>query len=524
MNPLISCKRDVLLLGYEDEENLGLRYIAAYLKENGVSVEIIPLRSLERDLLLNKILISEPKIIGFSMIFQRMLPEFADLISFLRHREVQCHFTMGGHYPSIEYKKTLDLIPGLDTIVRHEGELSLLELCRNIDDPGRWTRVKGIVFRSTEGIKLTDARPLVENLDSLPFPLRDCQARDHRGLKVSSLIASRGCYHNCSFCSIQEFYREAPGQRRRSRSPENVIKEMRDLFESGTRIFIFKDDDFDMITSSQKRWIGLFADGLKRSHLADNILWRISCRVDELDYEMVKLLKDVGLEFLYLGIESGSDHGLKTFNKHYKVNDVYRAIEILENAGMDYEYGFMMFDPDSTFSSIKESMSLLRELGRGGKRVIHFTKMFPYAGTSIHQRLENEGRLQGSLDSPNYKYLDPKMDLLEAFFSLAFYDMLFDDQGLVNRLLSAKFDSIILERFFEESYDCERYKKDVRRLTELCNESMIETMELSIDFMMDRSPGEIVNEWQQLQHLADQEISMQNAISYKLGQVIPDTL
>lgn len=513
--------KDILLLGYEDEENLGLRYIASYLKENGVSAEIIPIQHLSGNDILSNVLAANPKIIGFSMIFQRMLPEFASLISFLRKNGVKCHFTMGGHFPSIEYKKTLELIPELDTVVRHEGELTLLDLYNRIYNFDDWQQVEGIAFRKKGGVELTPSRPLIQDLDRLPFPFRNGNIRNHRGLGVSALIASRGCYYDCSFCSIHEFYSDAPGPKRRSRSPENVVKEMKSLFDAGSRIFIFKDDDFGMTMPTQKRWIERFADGLKDADLANRILWRISCRVDEIDPGMIQLLKDVGLEFLYLGIESGSDESLKTFDKHYTVSDIRRTLGILDKAGMNFEYGFMIFDPDSSISSLRKNISFLRELTDGGRVPVHFTKMFPYVGTPIARKLEKDGRLEGSIQSPDYRHLDPRLDLLETFFSMAFYDMMFDKQGLLNKLQFALFDAVVIERFCKGAYEIERYKHEGRRLVKLCNDSVLETMALATDFMEHRSPKEIIDKWSALEKLAKQEHNVQYSVSKALDRIIP---
>jgi anaerobic magnesium-protoporphyrin IX monomethyl ester cyclase len=512
---------EVLLLGFEDEENLGLRYIAAYLKLNGVSTDIIPIQNFDKSKLLEIIILNSPKIVGFSMIFQRMLPEFAELIVFLRENGVRCHFTMGGHFPTIEYEKTLNLIPGLDSIIRHEGELTLLELYKNISKPEDWSEIRGMAFRNKEHIHATAPRPLIENLDDIPFPVRSDRFQNHRGIGISTLITSRGCYYNCSFCSIHEFYGGAPGKIRRSRSPENVVREMKNLFEKGSRIFIFKDDDFGMSQPRQKQWIERFVHELGDSHLIDKIAWRISCRIDEVDAEMVELLKNAGLMYLYLGIESGCNQGLETFNKHYTVEDIYDTLGILERINMNFEYGFMIFDPDSSLSSLKENMHFLNNLCKDGRAIVHFTKMFPYVGTQITKRLEKEGRLEGPVESPDYKYKDPRMDLLQLFFNKTFYIMLFDKRGLVNKLQYARFDAAIMQRFFNEFVDVKKYQNDINRLTRTFNASALDTMGLIVNFMESRNRKEIWQDWTALEKIVDEELSIHNSISQALDDLIP---
>ncbi|MBE0478713.1 cobalamin B12-binding domain-containing protein, partial [Candidatus Aerophobetes bacterium] len=250
---------DVLLIGYEEWENLGLRSIAGFLTKYGIKVKILACDKTPKNDILATIHRDKPKIVGFSLIFQRMLYEFADLISYLRQNVVAAHFTMGGHFPSIEFESTLQSIPGLDSVVCGEGEETLLELFHHLDQPHAWAQIKGLAYASNGKIKVTPPRPLIENLDNLPYPLRSERVVTHRGLGICSILSSRGCYYNCSFCSIHQFYSGSPGQKRRSRSPGNVIREMEQLFdERGMRIFIFEDDDLAMGNRLCRQWIDNF--------------------------------------------------------------------------------------------------------------------------------------------------------------------------------------------------------------------------------------------------------------------------
>src|SRR5207237_5144881 len=117
----------VLLIGFQDQDNLGLGYLTSSLKAAGheariesFGADVLPLLRLAREW--------EPDIIGFSMIFQFMAPDFAQIIRALRAGGVTAHFTMGGHYASFAPETLLQLIPQLDSVVRFEGERTLVEL------------------------------------------------------------------------------------------------------------------------------------------------------------------------------------------------------------------------------------------------------------------------------------------------------------------------------------------------------------------------------------------------------------
>ncbi|MGB9175951.1 MAG: radical SAM protein [Methanoregula sp.] len=512
---------DILLIGYEDDENLGLRYIAAFLKKNGVRVKIVPYRRSARKTILTIVQKEKPRLIGFSLIFQRMVNDFGAVITYLRENGVTSHFTIGGHYPTIQYHDVLTAIPGLDTVVRHEGEETLLELYRNVDRPDLWSHVRGIAFRSNDGVVATPPRELIADLDSLPFPLRAKKFRDYLGLGMASVLTSRGCYYDCSFCSIRRFYSDAPGPMRRSRTPSNVIAELSELYTKGVRIFNFRDDDFSMKGKPRQQWIQEFASGLAEKGLSDEILWRISCRVDEVDPGWMRHLMDAGLGFLYLGIESGCEQGLKTCNKHYSENDVYQTLTRLEKADLSFDYGFMLLDPDTDFTSVKKNLEFLQELGKGGRVSVHFTKMLPYAGTPIEARLIKEGRLTGTAASPAYRYGDPRIDLLERFITRSFSHMLFDPQGLVYKFQFAQFSSVVLERFFSDILDFKSYSRSVKALTAECNASVLGTLGAAVRFMEPRTYEDITRDWDVLEQLTKKERNAQVKILAELDRLTP---
>jgi radical SAM superfamily enzyme YgiQ (UPF0313 family) len=512
---------DILLVGYEDEENLGIRSIASFLGTRGLAAKIEPFRNSLKEKILHRIRTDRPKIVGFSLIFQGMIPDFAELAEYLRSMGVSSHFTIGGHFPTLDPDGTLKLMPAIDTVIRHEGEETLLELYQNLDNPSLWSQIRGLAYRKEGRLIVTPPRPLIRDLDSLPFPVRENNIKTHRGLGTCSMLASRGCYYNCSFCSIRQFYGSAPGSLRRSRSPPNVAKEMRTLFDRGARIFAFKDDDIGTKSLAQRKWLEDFAQELERHGISDKIIWRAACRVDEIDEDIVGRLKDVGLKFLYLGIESGCNEGLETCNKHYKAEDIYQPLDKLRKIGIDYEYGFMIFDPDSSFKSIKENIDFLEKIGRDGSVAIHFTKMFPYVGTAIAYRLEKEGRLKGTKDAPNYSFRDKRLDLLEVFFSQAFSSSMYDKSGLVYQLQLAKADALIIEKFLPEKYDAMAYAERVKSLTQIFNESCVETMRLAVKFMESRSYEDVLYYWEMLNILSAQECDVQERVSSALKNSIP---
>jgi radical SAM superfamily enzyme YgiQ (UPF0313 family) len=463
---------------------------------------------------------AKPRIVGFSLIFQRYFFDFRELAAYLRQNGVSAHFTIGGHFPSIEHTKTLELIPELDSVVRFEGEETLLELFKRLEYPNSWHKIEGLAYRNNGKIRVNPVRPLIENLDSLPYPLRNKRPLAHRGLGICSMLGSRGCYHDCSFCSIHQFYKETRGPLRRSRSPANIVKEMERLFhELNMRIFIFQDDEWFMKGHLHIEWIEDFVSALKASPIYREILWRISCRVDDLRADLIKKMQDVGLMCIYLGIESGNDQGLRTFNKHFTVADVYRALDLLREINMPFEFGFMIFDPESTFESVLENIAFLEKITAGGLALANFTKMVPYAGTKIAGSLKKEGRLRGTIDSPDYGFRDSRLDLLQVFVTKTFNFRNFNQEGLVERLRFAKFDGMILKKFFPQRYDAQSFEEAVKDLIQKSNDSALEILAMATRFMKERDEEEIYRCWPLLESLAGEELEAEEGVTLSLDRL-----
>src|SRR5512136_148791 len=194
---------DVLLVGAEELENLSTRYLVAVLRQYGYSVELAAFSTAdEMDTVVQQARWAQPRLVGLSIIFQYRAPEFLALAEELRRALPQVHITTGGHFPTFAASDLLRDYATLDSVVRGEGELTLLELVQQLDSPATWHTILGLSFRHDGRIVENPPRPLIADLDSLPFPARDTPPQHHLGIGLSPILGSRGCYRDCSFCSI----------------------------------------------------------------------------------------------------------------------------------------------------------------------------------------------------------------------------------------------------------------------------------------------------------------------------------
>jgi anaerobic magnesium-protoporphyrin IX monomethyl ester cyclase len=471
----------IVLVGFQDQDNLGLRYLMSSVQQAGFTAQIVTYQS-NPEPLVELALKESPPVIGFSLIFQYMAPDFCRVIQALREAGVTAHITMGGHYPSFDHAEVLRRIPGLDSIVRFEGEPTLVELMQKLEKGEDWRKVRGIAYRAGEEIIATPLRPSVEDLDTLPWPNREDINYLAHELPTASVLGSRGCPWDCTFCSIRPFYEAQEGPLRRLRRPEAIVEEMYAIHrERGVPVFLFQDDDFLAGGQRAREWACKIADGLVRKGVAGKLVFKISCRSDEIREDCMRQLMAGGLTHVYMGVENGDPQGLINMSKRIKPEQHLNAGRLLKELGLSFDFGFMVLDPYSTFEMVRNNIDFLDTFVGDGWAVASFCRMLPYAGTPLKSKLEKEGRLLGTPFEPDYRFLDPKLDFFYDWMLETFHERNFTNRGLCHILKSMLFEARLRltdrQRFtdFDQSY--------VQHLTAVCNGLAIYTLRTALDYI-----------------------------------------
>lgn len=266
----------------------------------------------------------------------------------------------------------------------------------------------------------------------------------------------------------------------RTRRPSEVVREMRSLHEErGVRIFLFQDDDFPLFGPVWRRWTSEFVDELWRSGLVGRVIWKINCRANAVDRELFIRMREAGLYLVYMGLESGSEEGLEVLNKGITVEQNLRAVALLKSIGLMFEYGFMLFDPSSTFESIRANLDFLDKIVGDGSTAATFCKMLPYDGTPIKEHLARSGRLRGDVCNPDYDFLDPRLgDFYEGLTAVV------DIQGWIHgfRALSLQLswawhEVAVMEKLFPTLPGMGTYKQTLRELTSTSNRLLFRVVE-----------------------------------------------
>ena len=425
--------RVVVFIAFDKRENLGVRYLQSVLSEAGFSVKIIEFDQ-ERKIILKELLELDPLLVGFSVIFENYIFEFKELIEYLRQNGVESHFTSGGHYASLRPDELFQLIPSLDSIVRFEGEKTVVELSNHLWNGIKWQDIAGISYKVNGKIVHNRLRSLEPDLDCFPYPVHSETYAKVLDKKIVPILAGRGCIYRCIFCDSLKFFEAPPGPVKRIRDPVKVVEEIETLYhQKGYSIFLFRDDDFPVKSRPLSNWIERFCNSIKEKELQRKIMWKISCRPDEITEEAFTMMKDHGLFKVFMGFEDGTDAGLSLMKKHFKVADIIQAIDTLKQLELAIDYGFMLFHPETTFSSLYSNLDFLEQTCGDGYMPVQYLKMMPYGEAEITHLLRRQQRLKGGPGFFDYEFHDPSMNEYYNCISNLFNHWVDASQGLLNR-------------------------------------------------------------------------------------------
>jgi len=311
-----------------------------------------------------------------------------------------CKVIVGGPHATFLPDKTLLECGFIDIIVRGEGEETIRELAEALEK-GEWEKVKGITFRKGDRIISNKPRPFIKNIDEIPFPSWDLLPMNKYQFyrqRYASMLTSRGCPFNCSFCASSRLF----GGFWRGRSPENVVEEIRLLHDKfGIENIEFVDDTF---TLDQKR-AERICDEIVREGL--DISWGASSRVDTLSRSLVEKMRRAGCWILFLGIESGCQKILDAIGKRITVEHARKAVKIVKEAGVQVLGSFIIGFLQDTIETINETIRFAKTLNLD---YAEFSILTPYPGTPIYEHAKKNNLLLTE-DWSKYTGLEPTVKI-----------------------------------------------------------------------------------------------------------------
>ena len=342
---------------------LGILYCAGVLKAGGIEVSLLdqPAKRFSLDQTVNWVKKEDPDIIGFSVLLSvaKEAPKIAERV---KAENPNITVVFGSHHATFNAERILEKYPFVDIVVRGEGEHTSLEIARCLEKQRELDKVEGVTFRRNGMIVSNPDRPLNKDVDALPFPDRDLAGVQYKsaifGVKINSrkfttMLSSRGCPFNCSFCGIRKFTRRAW----RPRSVENVMAELEYLQSEGYEQFLFADDNF---TLDAKR-VSKLCRSIKKEGM--DIEWFCDSRVDHVSYDMFRDMVNAGCRCLLFGIESANQRILDYYRKGITPEQSEKAVRNARKAGIDIIVGsFIVGAPDETQREIVNTLQFANKL------------------------------------------------------------------------------------------------------------------------------------------------------------------
>lgn len=379
--------QDAALLSHTRPMNLAA--LAAVLREAGLTVaicdfEVTPYHPQRLHSLLRKL---QPAVVGISCTTPTMI-NGGRVAAAIKAFAPAIRTVAGGPHPSALPEQTLQEFAGFDCLVYGEGEMTLLELCQR----GDCAEILGLVWRDGEKIVVNPPRPLIDNLDLLPFPARDLlpelprAGHSSRGfgneLRSAEIYTSRGCPFACSFCAIQATF----GRSVRFRSPASIAAELAEIARSApVEHLVIADDTFTLDpqrAAEISRVIG-------HSGITS---WNCDTRVSSVTPELLRTMHANGCTKVAFGVESGSQRILDKIGKKIQAEQVSQAVAWAKEAGLQHIEGNFIIGADPAEND--EDLALTRRMLLSLPwTFVSVAVIVPYPGTPVYQQMLAAGQI-----------------------------------------------------------------------------------------------------------------------------------
>ena len=385
----------------------GLGYIASVLLREGHQVEVLDINGyrFSKEEVEKKIKESDFDVVGIGGIVT-VYKYVKWLAGILKKYHPDKKIIVGGSVGSSIPKIMLEKNP-VDIVCIGEGEETIIDLIKALENNEDLAKVKGIWYKDMSGrIYQTERRHPIKNLDNIPFPAWDLfpmeiylknpvgapnrnkwidGSPDENTPLSMNLSATRGCPYQCIYC-----YHDFMGQGYRHRSPENVISEIKILYERYKVLYYHFLDDLFVLN---KDFVYKFCKLIKEfsREIGQEITWGCSGRVNLVTEDLIATMVDSGCVLIGYGIESGSQRMLDLIKKKVTVEQAKNAIRLTKKYLGWADCTFMIGYPGETMETIQETINFCKELDLVPEAIFFLT---PYPGTELYQIALQQGKIK----------------------------------------------------------------------------------------------------------------------------------
>ena len=385
---------------------LGIGYIAAVLRDNGIDVNILDASAEDMDFkeFSEEIKNRSPDIISISALTPT-INKALETAKTAKEVLPNSIIVMGGYHPTFDFEETLEN-DFVDIVIRGEGEYVLRDLVETIENNGDLREVRGIVFKEDDNIVLNPNADLIYDLDALPFPAFDLMPMDKYKLldmdtHMATMITTRGCPMKCSFCSSAAMH----GRKMRQRSVDNILAEidfLREKYDINT--IAFMDDTFTL----KKSRLMEFCDKLKKKDY--EIMWGCTARVDTLDEEVLKNMKESGCITVFMGVESVDQNQLDSMDKGITVPKIENAFKMSRKLGIRTIASVALGMPGDTKKIMNKTIKFVHKLK---PNYAIYSLSTPYPGTRFYKE-SFEKNLIKVKDWSKYTLISPILETADC--------------------------------------------------------------------------------------------------------------
>jgi anaerobic magnesium-protoporphyrin IX monomethyl ester cyclase len=353
---------------------LGLAYIAAVLEENNQSVIILDCKALNctSDDIKNFIRTSKPDIVGITAMSSTLMGalEVAKLA-----KSAGAVVVMGGSQLAAYPIETLSY-EYIDYGIIGEGEYSMLEVIQALESKSDLSSIQGLVYKK-DGNIISNGERIVEDIDLLPLPARHLLPMSKYHCVITetpftTMFSSRGCPSKCGFC-----FKQPSDKKIRFRNPVKVVEEMEELINKyHVKEIMFYDDS---IVINRNHIVGICEEIFNRNL---HVKWESPARIDNMDYNLLRMMKMAGCIRLRYGVESGNENILKLMHKGITLDKIREVFKMTHEIGIETFAYFIIGYATETPETIRNTINFAKELNPDW---VMFTLATPYPHTDLYE-------------------------------------------------------------------------------------------------------------------------------------------
>lgn len=346
---------------------------------------------------------------------------------------------MVGTHASVFPKQVLENYP-VDIVGIGEFDYTLSDVINNFDD---LRKVNGIGFKEKDKPILTEPRPLITDLDKLPLPARHhlnmSRYRESNTTKTpfARILSSRGCTGRCIFCVWNSVLFK---QKFRARSAKSVVDEIEYLIGKYGVKYVYVDDD--TFTIDKQRVLDI-CKLIKDRKINKKISWGTLSRIDTIDLEMLKALKEAGCDMIVYGVESGSQEILNNMKKGITLDKIREIISATKRIGINVHATFMFGAPGETKKTIRKTIEFAKELDPD---TAQFPICMPYPGTEFYNmavknkwlKIKNWSDFYSATDKAVVEYDNLSKEDLEKAVKEAYKEFYVRPSYIIKRILKVR--------------------------------------------------------------------------------------